>query len=212
MKGFLKILFYDYSNIVIPHNVIDNQKILILNNAHALMCDDYKFYDDCLKITYDFDSNEFTFRDENLIRKKLNMPDLEAFLLNEIKKYSLPCDSIIDIPKLKNIQIVNYYLPNEQEVFSDMHKLQEIILNTHQVMSCSFNENIYKSIITYYRKIFENSLNTIKEYQNISRKTRYTFVSSILCPLTNFLLYEKNLEKMFKLTDGTYFIELICRK
>ena len=213
MIGFLKILFYSYNNFVIPYEEINGKKVLVLNNAHALMCNDYNYYDNCLKLNYDFDTKEFTYRDDSLIRKKLNMPKLESFLLDEIKKYNLPCGNIVKIPNLSSIVILGYRLPKKKEIFSRIEELQNIINTTKQSMENVFKGNaIYESMILFYRKTFENSLSAIAEYQNISRKTRYSFVSSVLCDLTEFLLFGQENEKKFKLTDGKYHIWLKCTK
>ena len=213
MIGFLKILFYNYNNFVIPHVVVGNRRVLVLNNAHALMCDDYNYYDNCLKLNYDFDSKEFTYRDNSLLRKKLNMPKLEDFLLKEIEKYDLPSDSIIPIPKLTKVAVIDYFLPSKKELYSNINELQSIILKTKEEMETVFKDNsIYNSMILFYRKIFENSLSEIKEYKNISRKTRYSFVSSVLRGLTDFLLYDQERERTFNLSDGNYYIKLLCKK
>ncbi len=82
------ILFKSYSEYYIQDNNFCDRRLMMIRSSHSGLCSSAYVYDNCMKITYDVDTKEFSYREnDSLLLKKLKQPKLEKFLLKAIKKH-----------------------------------------------------------------------------------------------------------------------------
>ncbi len=208
MKGLLQILFKNYNDFLIPHEIINGKKVLILNSVHAFYTTDAKYYDNCLKITYNFDKKEFTIRSQNMNRAKLNMPDLEKFLLNEINKYELPEEENITINNL-SARVIEYYFPSIKEVNSNIKTLNSLVKKDKKILT---EMGVYKTALLFIQQKINYEINSIPTAVNVSEISKYKMTGSVIKDIGNFIKNENIKTCTIHETDGEYWVDITLEK
>ena len=180
-----------------------------MNKLHGELCADSEFYDQSLKLTYDYDNNFWTVRYGDTIKTELKEQKLINFLNEKLKSYVLPTDEIeYDFNNIK-ISFLDWFLPIVEEKSEDNGANQKIIKEIMERNRLVGGEE-YLSKGRALGRCLNKALYSGLEYaKNRSEYSRYKMHDSVIDEYFKFANDESIKELKVKMTDGKYFIDVL---